>query len=255
MYKMGYLKQMLTGLAVLIVLFSSEKFQAQETSVMVRVQSKDAKFIGSSMGGAKIIIREVDSGEILAEGLTEGETGNTEKIMKEPVSRDTRLADEQTAGFLAKINLERPTMVKVEAFAPGDSRVKSQTRLWLIPGKDILGDGLVLEMPGFMIDVLAPQRHESISENEAIEVKANIVMMCGCPVTSGGLWDADQYEIKAIVNKDGEFENTVDMKVLEKASTFSTKLKLTAGKYEIMVYAFDPESGNTGVGKTSFIVN
>lgn len=252
---MGIFKQMLTVLSVWIFLFSSENFQAQETSVMVRVQSKDAKFIGSSMGGAKVIIREVDSGEILAEGITEGQTGNTDKIMIEPISRDTRLTDEETAGFLATLNIEQPTMVNVEAFAPGDSRIKTETRLWVIPGKDILGDGLVLEMPGFFIDVLVPQRHERINENEEIEVRANIVMMCGCPITSGGLWDADQYEIKALVNKDGELENTIDMEVMEKASTFSAKMELTPGNYEIIVYAFDPESGNTGVGKTSFIVN
>lgn len=252
---MRFLKQMLTGLSVLVFLFSWENSQAQQTSVMVRVQSKDAKFIGSSMGGAKIIIKDVDSGEILAEGITEGETGNTQKIMKEPISRNSRLTDEETAGFLADLNIEKPTLVGVEAFAPGQSRVKTQTRLWVIPGKDILGDGLVLEMPGFMIDVLSPQRHQRIGEDQEIEVIANIVMMCGCPITSGGIWDADKYEIKALVSTAGKPDRTIDLEVMAKASTFSGKLNLTPGNYEIAVYAFDPDSGNTGIGKTSFIVN
>ncbi|MFO8145831.1 MAG: hypothetical protein ACQEQB_03195 [Bacteroidota bacterium] len=240
---------------IFLLLISPEILSAQETFVMIRVKAKDAKFIGSSMGGSKIIVKEHTSGIILAEGYTSGSTGNTDRIMNDPISRDTQLSDDQTAGFMAKIIIEKPVFVTVSAYAPLDNDVKSETQLWLIPGKDITGDGLILEIPGFKIDVLTPQLHESIGEDSEIEIRANIIMMCGCPLTSGGLWDADQYEVEALIFKDGKSEMVIPMQITDKPSTFLGKGSLSPGNYEINVYAYDPETGNTGLGKTSFIVN
>lgn len=251
---MNYIKQIGNLAICAMLLLSSEFFQAQETSVMIRVQAKDAKFIGSSMGGAKVIVRDDRTGEILAEGFTQGETGNTDTIMKNPIRRGSQLSDENTAGFLAKLSIEKPVFVNVEAFAPGENKGKSTSQLWVIPGKDITGDGLIIEISGFIIDILSPQTHESVVENKEIEIKANIVMMCGCPITKGGIWNADQYEVKAVISKDGKLEKTLDLKVLEKASTFSGTANLKSGIYEIMVYAFDPVSGNTGLDVTNIIV-
>ncbi len=251
---MKYIKQIGTLAIGALLLLSPEFFQAQETSVMIRVKAKDAKFIGSSMGGARVIVREQHSGAILAAGFTEGSTGDTGIIMKTPKTRSSQLSDEHTAGFLAKLNIEKPVFVSVEAFAPGKDRVKSATQLWVIPGKDITGDGLVLEIPGFIIDILSPQRHQRFVENNEIEIRANIVMMCGCPIEKGGIWDADTYEVKAVISKDGNLEKNLDLKVSEQVSTFSGKVTLLPGNYEISVYAFDPVSGNTGLDKTYIIV-
>lgn len=251
---MKYFKQ-IGYLAICAMLWlSPEIFQAQETSVMIRVKAKDAKFIGTSMGGAQVIVRDERTGKLLAEGFTEGSTGNTDVIMENPKTRTSKLSDENTAGFLAKLNIEKPVFVNIEAFAPGENRVKSTTQLWVIPGKDIIGDGLVLEMSGFIIDILSPQTHQSIGAKKEIEIKANIVMMCGCPITKGGIWDADQYEVKAVISKDGKPEKTLDLVVLEQASTFFGKVNLLPGNYEILVYAFDPVSGNTGLDQTNIIV-
>jgi hypothetical protein len=251
---MKYIKQIGTLAIFAMLLLSPEFFQAQETSVMIRVKAKDAKFIGTSMGGAKVIVRDEGTGNILAEGFTEGGTGDTDVLMKNPITRGSQLTDENTAGFLAKLNIEKPVFANVEAFAPGENRVKSTTQLWIIPGKDIIGDGLVIEIPGFAINILSPQTHQSIGANKEIEIKTKIIMMCGCPITKGGLWDADQYEVKAVISKDGKQERTLDLKVLEQASTFSGKVVLVPGDYEILVYAFDPVSGNTGLDKTNIIV-
>lgn len=245
-----------TGLLCLLflLLISPDMLSAQETSIMIRVKAKDAKFIGSSMGGSKVIVKEHISGRILAEGYTSGSTGNSDIIMSNPISRDTQLSDEQTAGFMAKLILDKPVFVTVSAYAPLDYSVKSETQLWLIPGKDITGDGLILEIPGFKIDVLTPQVHESIGEDSEIEISANIIMMCGCPLTSGGLWDTNQYEVQALIFKDGKSDKAIPMKITGKPSTFLGKGTLSPGNYEINVYAYDPETGNTGLGKTSFIV-
>jgi hypothetical protein len=251
---MRYIKHIGNLAIFAMLLLSPEFFQAQETSVMIRVKAKDAKFIGTSMGGAKVIVRDEGTGNILAEGFTEGGTGDTGVLMKNPITRGSQLSDENTAGFLAKLNIEKPVFVNVEAFAPGENRVKSTTQLWVIPGKDIIGDGLIIEIPGFAIDIFSPQTHQSIGANKEIEIKTKIVMMCGCPITKGGIWDADQYEVKTVIFKDGKQERTLDLQVLEQASTFSGKVVLVPGDYEILVYAFDPVSGNTGLDKTNIIV-
>ena len=243
-------------LSVLLFFFGS--LAAQETTVMVRALAKDAKFIGSSIGGAKIIVRNAETGEILDQGFTSGSTGDTKLILKTPQERYDSLTDEETAGFKAELNITEPTFVEVEAHAPFNkkqARVASSTQLWVIPGKNITGDGIVLEVPGFVVDILSPQTHERIKASEVVSLKANIVMMCGCPVTEGGTWDANQYEVKAILDAKGNESREVTLRPTEKASTFAAEANLDKGYYTITVYAFDPLTGNTGVDKTNIIIN
>ncbi|MCY2688012.1 hypothetical protein [Salinimicrobium sp. TH3] len=243
---------------VLGMIIMTPALQAQETEVMVRVKSKDAKFIGSSIGGAMVLIKNAETGEVLASGKTSGSTGDTELIMKQAHSRNQRITDENTAGFLAKLDLEEPVFVTVEAQAPYNkkqARVMSSTQLWLLPRKDITGEGLILEVPGFVVDILSPQTHERISEDKTITIKANVVMMCGCPVTPGGIWDAEKYEVKAILSREGTKVSELELKAKDKPSTFSAETTLEKGLYELLIYAFDPVSGNTGLDRTNFIVN
>ena len=230
----------------------------EETTIMVRALAKDAKFIGSSIGGAKIIVSNAETGEILDQGFTTGSTGNTELILKTPHKRYDNITDEKTAGFKAVLSIEEPTFINVEAHAPYNkkqARVVSSTQLWAIPGKNITGDGVVLDVPGFVVDILAPQTHERIKSSSKINLKANIVMMCGCPVTEGGTWDANQYEVKAIIKGEGQKAREITLKPTDKPSTFEAAINLDKAYYTITVYAFDPLTGNSGVDKTNIIVN
>lgn len=67
---------MKSRLLLLFTLFGFIFIQAQPTKITVRAKAKDAKFIGTSVGGALILIRNADTGELLASGRTEGSTGN-----------------------------------------------------------------------------------------------------------------------------------------------------------------------------------
>ncbi len=246
-----------SGFLLIMILLISPVTLSQETEVMIRAQSKDAKFIGTSLGGARIIVKDESTGKILAQGVTQGSTGDTEIIMNSPLIRGKRLSDENTAGFLARLDIQEPVFVTIEALGPVSKKqaaVKTSTQQWIIPGKHIRGEGIILEIPGFVVDILSPQTHESIGANTDIEITANVVMMCGCPVTDGGLWDANKYEVKAIISKDGGDAASTDLKVMAKPSTFKGTINLSPGNYEITVYAFDPETGNTGVDKTNIII-
>lgn len=243
---------------LLFSLFFISSIHAQETKIMIRAKAKDAKFIGSSIGGAEIVVKNAETQEILAKGLTTGSTGNTEIIMEKPHQRKPNLSDEETAGFLAKINLEKPTFLTIEAKAPinaKQAKVMSSTQLWAIPEKDILGDGVVLEIPGFVVDILSPQRHNIYEKKTEIEIKSNIVMMCGCPITPDGIWNADDYEVKAILSKENKTIKEIEMKYDGKPNTFSGKINENPGLYEITVFAYDANTGNTGVDKTNIIIN
>jgi hypothetical protein len=156
---------------------------ATETRVMVRARSKDAKFIGTSMGGALVVIRKADTGEVLASGLTSGGTGDTKRIMIEPLARGARITDASTAGFEAKLDLAEPTFVTVEVSGPmgqRESTAKATVQSWLIPGRHVAGDGLIVEIPGFAVHVVAPLAHEAVAlegGKAQVPLVANVVMM------------------------------------------------------------------------------
>ncbi len=253
------MKKITVPLLLLFLLLQSSAF-TKPTKIIVRAKAKDAKFIGSSIGGAMVIIRDALTGGILAKGITEGGTGNTGVIMKEPRTRGERLSDEKTAKFEAVLNITEPTFVTVDVYSPFNKKqatVHAGTQLWVLPGKDITGDGIIVEIPGFIVDIIKPQTHEMFSakNDTTLLIKANVVMMCGCPITKGGLWNADKMEVEAVINKDNRFYKNVNLHITDKPDTFEgTCDGLQKGLYEITVTAFDPESGNTGVDKTNIIV-
>jgi len=234
---------------------------AVETKVMIRAKARDAKFIGSSLGGAHIIVRNKTNQQILAEGNTTGSTGNTDLIMKNPKTRTTSIADEKTAGFMANIDINEPTFVSIEVISPYNlkqAQVVVTTELWLIPGKHILGDGIILEIPGFIIDILKPRTHQYISlkdiKDKPFQFQANVVMMCGCVIEKGGIWNSEDIEVKGILKKDGKFLKEIKMSWVSTNLFEGSDLINTPGNYELILYAYEEKTGNTGVDKMNYVV-
>lgn len=233
----------------------------KETKITVRVKAKDAKFIGSSLGGAYVVIRNKNNNAILAEGKTSGSTGSTDLIMNVPKYRNASIADDSTAKFLATIDIEEPTFISIEVLTPLNNKqaqAKVSTELWLIPGKDILGDGIILEVPGFIIDILKPRTHQYISLSSVIDepfqIQANIVMMCGCVIDKNGIWDSDKIETKAIIYKEGINQGETTLHLIS-TNFFEGSLSISEpGNYEIIVYAYDQATGNTGVDKVNYVI-
>lgn len=238
-----------------IFIFSYLASYAQETEIVVRARAKDAKYIGNSIGGAYIIIRDKITQEILAQGLTDGGTGDTKQLLQTPQSRNQRTTDNNTSKFLAKLNLSKPVFVTVEAVAPVNySSIKATTELWLIPGKHINQEGIILEIPGFIVDILTPTTHQYLKNTNTVNIKANVVMMCGCPITHGGVWNANEMEVKAILKKEGKIIGESLMKLTEE-NTFEVALTTQgSGYYEILVYAFNPTTSNTGIDIKNFVI-
>jgi hypothetical protein len=164
---------------LLAVIVSFGVSEAVQTNIIIRAKSKDAKFIGTKMGGATVVVRDSETGKVLAEGLTAGSTGDTGKIMMEPKARFGSIAD-GAAKFETVIDIDEPVLITIDVAAPyihKDNMVKSSTQMWLIPGKDITGEGVVIEVPGFSVDAQAMGKAKLMDNKAVIPVQARIVMI------------------------------------------------------------------------------
>ena len=175
--------QFFLALICLLISFVSLVLSAEKsvTKVIVRVVARDAQVIGSGVGGALIRIKNLETGEILAEGKQEGGTGSTERIMVQPRRRGEMVyATFGSAHFEAKILLDRPTQVEIDAEAPlgyPQAIQKGSKTLTLIPGKDLLGEGIVIELNGLIVNIVSPSSKESLKGGEAVSVKAEVRML------------------------------------------------------------------------------
>jgi hypothetical protein len=233
---------------------------AEPTRIDVRVISKGAKFVGTSMGGVAITLRDAASGEVLARGRTAGSTGDTARIMKEPRLHHAPVSTPDAAVFQATLDLAEPVRIEFVAEGPlGQPQATSRVSAtqWVVPGKHLTGgDGLRLELPGFVVDVLDPPAHLRLAgAPKTVPLRANVAMMCGCPIEPGGLWDAGAFEVTALLARDGKPAGRVPLAYAGATSQFQASLALDApGAWEITVYAYDPANGNTGLDRTTVIV-
>jgi hypothetical protein len=220
------------------------------TRVMVRAVSRDAKVIGTKVGGARITIREAATGRVLAEGVQTGETGSTEKIIVQPRRRGEPVYDAPgTAGFLATLELARPTVVEVTAEgplgAPQAVQKVSKTML-LVPGEHVEGDGVVLEIHGLIVTHAAGAAPPAAGR--PFEVRATVTLTCGCPTEPNGLWDANRIKVSARAVRGGKVVGETQLTYAGTASTYAGQLTLKdAGEYELEILASDVAAANFGV--------
>jgi hypothetical protein len=174
------MRKLLTAAVLLAGILSFGLAEAVPTKLIVRARSKDAKFVGTSMGGAHILVKDSETGKVLAEGLTAGGTGNTRKIMVAPHMRFVPLTDSSTAKFETVIDIDEPRLVTIDVEAPYGFKpdtIKSTTQIWLIPGRDLVGDGVIIEVPGFQISTRTSKEVKMAGSRAVIPIEARIVMI------------------------------------------------------------------------------
>ena len=70
------------------------------TTILVRVVAHGSMVLGREVGGARVTITDVASGQILASGLQQGETGDQNQIMRTPhLIDEPRYSSRATASF------------------------------------------------------------------------------------------------------------------------------------------------------------
>src|SRR5262249_53150646 len=88
--------------------------------------------------------------------------------------------------FHVCLNLDRPRQLEISAFGPlaarGSANTVSATQ-WVYPGKDLVeGTGFLLELPGLIVQIVDPPTHLAPKVLPELQIRANVAMMCGCPI-------------------------------------------------------------------------
>lgn len=243
--------------AAVILLPSSVAAQGTMTRVMIRAVAHDAKIIGSGVGGARIAVWNAETGTLLARGVQEGGTGDTRQLIIEPRVRGESAFDtEGAAGFLAELELEEPTPVRIEAEGPlGTTHAvqRASHTMLLVPGQHVLGNGVILELYGFTVELLEPASNPKDSAGSEIPVRARVTMLCGCPTEPGGLWDSNDYTIEArIVRRDGTIVEKAPLSFAGE-SVYEGRIPIPEGDgLSIQVLAMDPRKANFGIVELTF---
>jgi hypothetical protein len=225
------------------------------TRLTVHVVARDAKLIGSSVGGARVTVRDAASGEVLAEGVHEGGTGDTGLIMDARERNADVFTTPGAAVYSTALDLATPRMITVEAEGPLDfpqALTSASTTLLLVPGEDVAGDGVVLELWGYIVEIL--EAPEQAAAGSGIDVRARVRMLCSCPTAPGGLWEAPAVTAR-LIGPDGAVAAEEPLEYSGGDSTYEGSLGApAAGEYRLEVRAVSAETGNAGRAETTLQV-
>ena len=244
---------------------------AVATRVVVHVVAHDAKVIGSHVGGVRVTVLDATSGDTLAAGLQSGGTGDTKLIMRDARVRGRPVFGAPgTASFSASLDLSGPTRVRIVAEGPlaiPDALQRASTTLVLFPGEDVTGDGVVLELYGLAVTPELPGAASGDASRAAaaarvptmsgptVTVRASVTMLCGCPITPGGLWDANGVHVRARLVRGGKVVAEAPLAYAGRASTFEGRVSAPGpGDYRLVVLASEPARSNFGRAERSIRV-
>lgn len=238
-------------LAAALVLGLATPAAAEPTMITVRAISKDSKFIGTSMGGVEVRLYEGYGEKLLAEGRIEGATGDTDLLMTTPLVRRAPMATRGDAAFVAVLDIDKPTLVRLEATgpnkSPGAAAIQVTSMAWFLPGRGTTGDGWVVEFPGLAIQPVFAFLGKDHSKTKTGQISADVTLMCGCPLEPGGFWDSNKVEVIAWIAADGQPPRQVRLAYGGKPSFFTAEVGDLPANFTITVTAYDLRSGNTGV--------
>jgi hypothetical protein len=219
------------------------------TKIRVRVAAHDAKVIGEGVGGARVQVKDVASGNVLAEGIQRGGTGSTSALAVNPIPRGELVYEADGAAvFTADLTLSEPTVLEFVGEGPLDydhAMQRATKTMLVVPGEDILGNGVVLELNGFIVELLETEQLDSSHE---VGVEARVRMMCGCTLEPDGLWDASRVKVAARLHHEGELIRELRLSYAGEPSVFRGVIPIggvpTGATLDVL--ASDPTRGNFG---------
>lgn len=236
------------AIAALYLALAAAPALAEPVHVMIRAQSEDAKFIGDHTGGVDVTLRDVATGKTLAHDLIRGGTGDTARIMTQPQARGAGITDAATAGYDAVIDIDRPTLVEVEARGPlgfPAQAITVRSTRWIVPGHPVTGDGWILKFAGLLVTPAAERTGDG-----GMHVMAVVTMLCGCPITPGGLWDAGRFTVEAQALDHGKVVATAPLAFAGEPSHFAGDIPAFAGHADkVRVVATQAAPANAGVAE------
>jgi hypothetical protein len=244
-----------------------------KTPILVRVQARGGKFLADDIGGAEVTIRDALSGERLGGGLAQGtDSGELSSQIApsasqyaivtpgKPARVQWLVADGTTSGLSLELPLSRPTLLAIAAYGPLgglQSAQRVETTAWALPGQPIdQGPGLVVLLPGLVVQALSPATHLEIADVPAqIKFLAKVTMMCGCQIAPGEPWVPDDFSVTAAISPVGQAPSAVVPLAFQggKPSIFQGTWELTqTGYFQALISATQRSTGNLGTALVTF---
>ncbi|MBX3308201.1 MAG: hypothetical protein KF751_19310 [Nitrospira sp.] len=233
------------------------------TTVLVRVVAHGAMVLGREVGGARVTITDIATGQILATGFQQGEAGDQNQIMRTPhMMEEPIYSTRPSAAFTATLQLQKPTPVEISAEGPLSfpaSIQKTSKTLLLIPGQDLTEDGIVLHLYGYLVQIERPKPREALIAKDDVKLRASVRTLSGSLVRPHGDWDSRKVRIYGEVLIGALVIERLQMFYDEGSRTFEApffvpSLKEVPEGIILRVIATDLATGNTGMDQVNYPV-
>ncbi|MGE3153696.1 MAG: hypothetical protein AB7G48_13230 [Nitrospiraceae bacterium] len=237
--------------------------EALATNVTVRVVGHGSLVLGREVGGARVTITDLATGRILASGLQQGEAGDQNQIMRTPhYMREPLFSTSPSASYSTTLYLTHPTQVEITAEGPLSYPAALQRvseTVWLIPGQHMTGDGIVLQLYGYIVQIMEPKAGDSLIAKEDQPLRVSVRTLAGTPVRPHGDWDSRQVHIYGEVVVGNQVTERLQMfysgeKGLFESSFFVPTPKDAPDGLMLRVVAVHATDGNMAVGEAKFPV-
>ena len=237
--------------------------EPKSTTILVRVVAHGSMVLGKDVGGARVTITDVASGEILASGLQQGDAGDQNQIMRTPrLMGEPLYSSRASAAFTTTLELTHPILVDIAAEGPLAYPASAQrvtTRTWLIPGQDMTHDGIVLALYGYIVRIDHPTPGDPLIAKDDVMLRASIRTLSGALVRPHGDWDSRKVHIYGEVLIGDRILERLEMfysgdNANFEAPFFVPPLKDAPDGITLRAVAADPASGNLSLGQATYPV-
>ncbi|MFO0773218.1 MAG: hypothetical protein U0172_00960 [Nitrospiraceae bacterium] len=237
--------------------------EALATTIVVRAVGHGSLVLGREVGGARVTIANATTGELLASGIQQGEAGDQNHIMRTPhVMREPLYSSTPTAAFTTTLYLSAPMQVLLTVEGPlayPSAMQRASTTVWLSPGQHMTGDGIVIPLYGYIVQIESPAKGATLIARDDVKLRASVRTLSGAPIRPHGDWDARGIGIFAEVLIDGRVTDRLQMFYAGEggkydASFFVPRQELAPNGLVVRVVATNPTDGNAGVAEEAYTV-
>ena len=233
------------------------------TTVVVRVVAHGAMVLGRNVGGARVTITDLQTKQVLATGVQEGDAGDQNQIMRTPhLMEEPVYSARPAAAFSTTLVLPRPTLVEVAAEGPlayPDSMRRAAKTVLLIPGQDLTGDGIVLPLNGYIVQIEYPKAGEPLIAKHDVALKASVRTLSGTSVRPHGDWDSRKIRIYGELLIGDRIVERLQLFYSNDTSTFDSPFFVPLDKdapdgITLRVVVGDTAAGNFSLGEAHYPV-
>ena len=233
------------------------------TKILVRVVAHGAMVVGQEVGGARVTITDLETKQVLAIGIQQGEAGDQNQIMRTPhLMEEPVYSARPAASFTTTLELRKPTLVEIMAEGPlghpASMQQASQTVL-LIPGHDLTNDGIVLHLYGYIVRIEDPKAGQELIAKDDVKLRASVRTLSGTLVRPHGDWDSRKIRIFGELLIGDRIVERLQMFYSNDTGTFDApffvpKPDEAPNGIVLRVVATDLATGNSGVGVAEYLV-